>query len=357
MKYVVQPSALTDITQSDKFFDVLAAMEQPNSPAIEFFGFTANKDKDAGFNTSKIDIKSLNTGSIKVIASCVDNLDRALSDWEHKLSKQMNECISKLFGVNKARIRLLNNDLKERQSEARKVQEQLRNGGLPAQVKEDLQHQEQEILDRVEETKALIQEMRISILISGEMFQSVRQSTDLSKKGMKLLFEEFARYQKTVDAKNKETDLRFGMLNDDDYIKEMVQHRMSLTDPDAELLRNLSQLSNEATRINETQIFNIEVQLDPNLAMRYDLKATTEITDTYNTYRKLTAKIHKRIQMLKNDCRKLGNNQKSTNSAMMIAQEIVFLTAFCMKYSDFLLLYLRPQFGIIEAGSKATFTE
>lgn len=352
MKYMVQPSALTDITQSDKFFDVIAAM-QPTSPAVEFFGFTASKE--SGFNMSKIDIKSLNSGSIKIISGCVDNLDRALSDWEHRLSKEMNECISKLFGVNKARIKLLNNDLKERQSEARKIQSALRQGGMPDHVRDDLQHQEQEILDRVEETKALIQEMRIAVLISGKMFQSVQQSTDLSKKGIKMLFEEYARYQKTVDARNKETDLRFGTISDDDYIREMVYHRMSLTDPEAELLRNLSQLISEATRINETQIFNIEVNLDPNLAMRYDLKVTNEISEVYNTYRKMTAKIHKRIQMLKADCRRLTNNQKSVNSSMMIAQEIVFLTAFCMKYSDFLLLYLRPQFGIIEAGTKATF--
>lgn len=351
MEYVVQPSALTHITQSNYFFDAISACEQMEaSPANEFFGFG---NDNGAFDPKRIDLRQLSSGSMQVISKCVENLDRALSDWEHRLSKEMNDAISKMFGANKNRIKLLNADMKRFQASIKDADKALKEPGLNERAISMIEQERQNAIDHFERTRAMIRDMSENILIPPDIYAAVNESLNLVNEGLNLIQTEFSSYEKTVDAKFKETDLRFGTIDEEKYIREMNMHRTTLSDPYSEIAKRLQEISSIATKINETRIFGQKAVIDPATAVHYELKNTRNITERYKKYREITAKIHKRLMVLRQDCKSLLAGKSAKNSPAMISQEIVFLTMFCLKYSDMMLLYMRPQLGIIEAASGA----
>jgi hypothetical protein len=325
------------------------------SPATELFGF--GDHGSPAFMPKGVDLRNISTGSGKLVMSAIDNLDHAISDWEHQLSKELNNAIGGLFGANKDRIKLLSADLKKYQSLAADANKRLKTPGLTEQVRADLMQQEQTALDHMEQTRARINDLNANILIPNEIMQAVNESTALAKEGLNLVVTEYASYERTIESKTKVADLRFGIIKDDAYINEMNRHRMNLTDPYSDILQRLNTITKQASQINDTRITGAKVTTPVENAVKFDLVRVRALTTIYEKYKKITSDIHQRLNVLRAEMRLImsGKPTKYKLTSVMIAQEVVFLTTFCLKFSDMLLLYMSPIMGVIESAGNVAY--
>jgi hypothetical protein len=347
---IIAPPKLSDLTEQPLFFESMGALEHFEGPAMELFG--RHKNQDGSFDPQKIDIekhlKNLSAFSTGLAMKSLDNLSKALGDWQHQLSKQLNDSISKLYKANEAQIKLFNADLKRVNEQIKSFKKTTKEPGLSPELKQQADAQYQEALDRRDRLSENIRAAKQYIRMTPEMLGAINEATNLALASLKLLDELYGKYQKTLNARFKPEDLRY-QIDRDHYIAELLSYRETLFSA-GELGTKLTDLSQKSQNLCNARIYGHGVDPeDPQCTAQYDITTNGQITNRYNSYKKLVKNIRERILVIRNAIHSIEKDTPSNMDLGMVAHEIAFLTNFCMHYSDAMLLYLRPMVAMLEA--------
>ena len=340
---LIAPVKLPTLAEESSFLEVTSALA---SPAMEFLNFGAARKTVA----QKIDLDKMADSSAKEMLHIVQKLNSSLMKWEHNVSIQLNQVSSKLFGPNQNRVNSLSRDLKKLQENARRFKRMADDRGLPQDQRQENETLYQETLNHIEATKDEIYILRHNIYLTPEVNGALTECLQTSIEGIKILKTLFDSYKDTVEMMEKPTNLRYGVGDtDDDYMKEIQKYRYALS-PNGEERQKLDEIADQVVRLTETKIYGKLMEPNPATDIRVDQTITKDMVAWYDQFKKTTKKIHERLVDLRKECKALVNGNDIKYSSAQLGQEISFLVAFSMAYSNLMTTYFRAPLAIVDSS-------
>lgn len=342
----VMPIALCDIGSTD-YVNAVSALEQYDyisslSPATEANILKSLNIDNVGAKTSEL---ALNAAV---------SFNHALGDWEHTISKQLNDCVAMTFSANKKQIKLLTADYNYFMAESRKAAAVAKSKGIPEDTRSQNMLLANDMAERAAQTQDKIHDLRVSIFITPQMEIALKNAMNFGRDVINLLTKFYVeKYKDTLNARYDPKHPRY-QLKDTDYCADLKKFAISIR-KGGDVYEQFEPLQGMMQDILNRDIYGKTLNTsDGSCSVAYEMRNISEMSKTYDSFKKILRHMHDRASILKRYFQQKQYRDDPTLTDMTAIYEMAFLTEFCNVYSSAMSLYFEPQFSVIQAVVNAS---
>lgn len=342
---IISPLKLPVLAEESFFFD--ASMTVANEAFNPFAGLghkASNKIED---------MANYSADQYQKVCIMIEN---ALKDYEHNFFESVNTVMGKLFAGNKERVASLSQDLNKMRADAKKMEKILKDKGIPSDQKAATQTEYEELQNRMEQTKDLINELKIALFVTPETYNALQDCLSKATQMIQMLNGVYVKYKDGVAILEDPTHFsHFGKF--EDKYDDAIAACLSSIDITSDTYKKINEVMDEITRISETHIYGKMVGTFAKPADKMSSKVTSELSNQvlacYQQFKKKMKWVHEHLYNLRRDAILIGRGKNGkVYDAKKMANELQFLVHFLTLYNGVVVSYMRFPMAIINATSK-----
>ena len=322
----------------------LSELEDQN-PALEAFSIWRKKpDGKPLFDTSKLSMSNISSGSIKLLLKSLDNFKSALMNWRHSLSVEFNSTASHIFKLNEKRLKVYGSELKKYRAREKELTKEIGNRLNTVEKKEELEEEVVRVKEKIDFYNDQLTSLRQAIMVPQTVLDGLQETIKQCNTAFDVLSNDFAAYQNWIDIKEKDEHFQHGMLKDEKY-RDMIVSLINHYHVGSETFDLLSKTKRRVIEIGEIQIYGGRNSNAP--MAEYKFENVKLMLEQYDWLNKIVDKILKRIGIMRSMMLSIQAGKDMAFSVNELTAELVFLINFCSYMSAFTDSYLSAHTGII----------
>lgn len=359
MEMTITPVILTDFREIPDYLKAIEMITAEDSPATEAWGFTyrSTPDTQINLNQARAYMAGVAKGSPDYVMKCIDALSNALSDWNARVTKEMNSAVSGIFGANKEKVVHLSNLLKIYEKDEKRYATLIKQKGASPEIIERTKVELEETRSRMEEIRDDIRDCKLNLRVPQETVQLLNKANGNANDAFDLIRGNMAIMFNLIKSRTKPTHLKYGMNDDETYLKELERITDGLRQDGGPRgaapvdFNTLISVSTEtAARIYQTVDINSPLVV-------YEKSKIQDLESTVAMLRKDTKEISKRFKELKDAVSACKGGRKTPFTYQMLCREVVFWATWLPMYCLAVNCCLTPTLALINAVAKVDKNE
>lgn len=296
----------------------------------------------------KIELKDLNSGSIRLLLKALENFTSSLSTYSRNLSDHFNKCVGAMFTANKNAMKLAAARIDAAKKEKAKLEKEITTAKAAHKDTAEMENQVLVLDEKLDQYTRMIYSLKDGILITKDVANAIQQCDSNASNGFKMLGDLYNQYLDLLASQIKPESLLYGKVDAEKYAAELSKLVESIR-MGGSFNRSINKIETSMRNICESQIYGAQSLKEDEPMVEYSLDTVKHIIKRYEWFREIITKMTKRAADLRSMLLAIQGGKTTPFSVGDIVLELVFLVHFSMELSTMMELYLDPHMGICKA--------